>query len=271
MRAKVIDEVQGTVTPEVIDKVATSTGESPENVTKAIHGAFPTVLAGLSHHASTPDGASSLLKTLQENNFAGAARTITSGGDLRDVTQHGQSLVGKIFGDGAASVSRALSTHSGVKISSAALILSLAAPIVAGALAPEAISGTVAGLAGVLASYAKALFDHPSTPPGLAGALGWNPGSSGGGAGSAVDSGVARGNGATGHPVAAIEERERGAANHLRWGLVAALGAAALASFGAVVVMRFRPARSMRIATSWTFRSGQGGRWLSRRCRAARR
>ena len=68
--ANVIDRAEGIVTPEIVDKIAASTGESPENTRKALRGALPTILAGFAHSASTPDGASSLLGTLRDGRYA---------------------------------------------------------------------------------------------------------------------------------------------------------------------------------------------------------
>jgi hypothetical protein len=102
MDLNIIDQAKSLVTPEIVRKVASSTGESPENIGKAIHGAFPTLLAGLSHRASTPDGQSSIMNALKEGNFSGAGQTPSGDGSGASEAQGGQNLVSKIFGDRAA-------------------------------------------------------------------------------------------------------------------------------------------------------------------------
>jgi outer membrane protein OmpA-like peptidoglycan-associated protein len=240
MASDVIDRAKDRVTPEMVDTVAASTGESPENTRRALHGAFPTILAGLGHRASTSEGASSLLSTLREGNYAAAAQKATGGGDKREAIESGQSLASKIFGDRSASASQALATHSGVKSSAAAQILAFAAPIVAGTLGSEVVAGGVSGLMQVLASHKKAALDHPDTPSGLAGALGAESGAPREGGSSMVDRPATTRGDATGSPVAEVPKQGAAVHKRHRWGLLLALGAVVLAAWGIFASMRGR-------------------------------
>jgi outer membrane protein OmpA-like peptidoglycan-associated protein len=169
MESNIIERTKQIVTPEMIDKVAASTGESPENTRKAIHGALPTILAGLAHRASTPENASSLTGTLQEGD---TAQKVAGESEKPEVMQEGQKVVCKIFGDRSGSVTEALASHSGVKSSSASHILALAAPLIARAVGPDVLFGGAGGWVQALSSRKQAILEHPDAPHGLAEALG---------------------------------------------------------------------------------------------------
>jgi outer membrane protein OmpA-like peptidoglycan-associated protein len=171
MDFNIIDQAKSVVTPEIVQKVAASTGESPLNTGRAIYGAFPTLVAGLAHRASTPQGASSLLDTLRRGDFSGPADRPGSERGAAEALREGHGLVGEIFGERRGSVSEALAAHSGVKSSSASHILALAAPLVAGLLGRETTSGGITGLVQKLASQKRAIVEDPNTPAGLGPAL----------------------------------------------------------------------------------------------------
>jgi outer membrane protein OmpA-like peptidoglycan-associated protein len=172
MDSNIIDQAKSVVTPEIIQKVASSTGESPQNIGRAIHGAFPTLLAGLAHRASSPEGASSILDALKRGDYTGTAEGPGTEGGGAPELQDGHGLVTKIFGDRGPHVAEALAAHSGIKSSSASHILALAAPLVAGLVGREVVSGGAGGLMQKLASHKKAILEDPNTPSGLGSALG---------------------------------------------------------------------------------------------------
>jgi outer membrane protein OmpA-like peptidoglycan-associated protein len=85
-----------------------------------------------------------------------------------------QGLMSTVFGDRGAAVGEALGQSAGVKSGTASQILSMALPVVTGFLGKHALENhmTAGGLTNMLFSQKKAIADDPSTPPGLAGALG---------------------------------------------------------------------------------------------------
>lgn len=233
MASSFIDQAHGMITPEVIDKVAASTGESPENTGKAIRGAFATVLAGFTRRAATPEGSSDLLRTLHEGDFRGAAerfRAAAEGKHEAPIEAH--ALFGKVFGERSASAGDALAEQSGVKPSSALRILALAAPVVAGALVPEVCTaGAIAGLAEVLASHTKSIIAHPSTPPEVRRAL----------AAEAL-------------PIEGASKRDPRAAARPALAALAGLAAVVLLAWGAVSLLGLGPSRTVRIGAFWSTR-----------------
>jgi outer membrane protein OmpA-like peptidoglycan-associated protein len=177
MAANLIDTVKGLITPEIVDKAAASTGESPANASRALHGAVPTIFAALTNRCSTAEGASAVMGMIHTGAPPGIIEKL--GGFLGGPkpSEGGQGLVGAIFGDRAESAGEALASSSGVKSSSVPKILELAAPLVAGVLGKEVVSRGVSagGLSQLLSSQKTAVGEAPHAAPGLSESSGTRP------------------------------------------------------------------------------------------------
>jgi outer membrane protein OmpA-like peptidoglycan-associated protein len=156
MTVNLMDTVKGTFTSEAVDKAAANTGESPDGMRKAMHGSVPAIFAGLTQAVATPGGATRIF------------------GALTDKSTSTQGLMSAVFGDKGSAVTGVLAKGSGVKSEAASHALSLALPMVMGAIAKHVSSNgmTAGGLSQLLTGHKQAIAGDPSTPPGLAGALG---------------------------------------------------------------------------------------------------
>jgi outer membrane protein OmpA-like peptidoglycan-associated protein len=174
MGANLIDTVKGLITPEMLDKVAASTGEAPEGAKKALHGAVPTIFAALAHCTSTREGASGVFAMLTQSGVSGVLGKLAGGAEG---AEPGRGLMGAIFGARGANISEALAKHSGVQGSSAARILEFATPLVAGLLGKEVVARKMnpGDLSQMLSAHKQAIADDPHTPAGLSEALGPAP------------------------------------------------------------------------------------------------
>ena len=161
MTANLMEAVSGHITPDLVQKAAEASGESPQGTRAALLGAVPTLFAGLAHGASTPSGATGV--------FALVTRAA-----MKPKEAGGQALLANVFGSHAEAVTDALANHSGVRPASAAGILALIGPLALGAVGKESASRGLSGggLAQMLFSHKKAILDNPNTPKGLGGALG---------------------------------------------------------------------------------------------------
>ncbi len=161
MAANLMDAVSGLISPDLVQKAAGASGESPEGTRAALLGAVPTLFAGLAQGASTPSGATGVLALVSR----AAAKPKEAGGP---------GLLSSVFGARAEGVTDALASHAGVKPASAAGILALLGPLALGATGKEVASRGLGGggLADLLFSHKKAILDNPNVPKGLAGALG---------------------------------------------------------------------------------------------------
>jgi outer membrane protein OmpA-like peptidoglycan-associated protein len=136
MASNLIDMVKERISPELVDKAAAATGESPANATKGLQGAVSSTFAAVASRSSTPEGASAVMAMLQ---------------------QRAPSGLSAIFGDRAGSASEALASSSGIKSSSASKLLEMAAPLVVGVLGKHVASHgmNASGLSQLLSSHAK--------------------------------------------------------------------------------------------------------------------
>ncbi len=161
MTANLMEAVSGLVTPDLVQKAAGASGESPEGTRSSLLGAVPTLFAGLAHGASSPAGAASV--------FGLVTRAAT-----KPKETGGQGLLSSIFGNRAEQVTDALASSSGVRRSSAAGVLALIGPLVLTVLGKEVMSRglSAGGLTDLLFSHKKAILDNPNVPKGLGDALG---------------------------------------------------------------------------------------------------
>jgi len=161
MTANLMEAISGLMTPDLVQKAAGATGESPEGTRSALLGAVPTLFAGLAHTASSPAGAASI--------FGLVTRSAT-----RPKEVGGPSLLSGIFGGHTDAVTDAIAGSAGIRRNSASGILALVGPLALGALGKEVMSRglSAGGLAEMLFSHKKAILDDPNVPKGLAPALG---------------------------------------------------------------------------------------------------
>ena len=109
MSFNLLDAVRGIISPELIDKAASSLGENESGITKAISGIIPTILGGMVSKATGGDhGASSVLemaKTAAGTGIMGNLGTLFnaksgSGGLL----EGGMHMINGLFGDKAGGI-----------------------------------------------------------------------------------------------------------------------------------------------------------------------
>ena len=178
---------------DVVGQVGTILGEDQQNTQTALHGALPAVLGGLIQKSAEPGGPGTIMDMISEvmtpNRAAGEVITPEGGvfsqlgsmfdgnsGQMSSFLSMGSGLITSLFGDKVGAIASALSTHSGIKQTSASSLLSLAAPVLLGVLGKRmATDGDgPSGLAGLLSSQAGNL--QAAMPSGLGSLLGVIPG-----------------------------------------------------------------------------------------------
>lgn len=174
MSFNLIDSVKGLFTNELAGKMASSFGESEGGIQKAIGGAIPAVLAGLLNKAGTSDGASSILNLSKEAAGSGLLSNLsafTGGGNL---VGKGLEWLKKLFGDKADNIINMIAGYAGIRESSAASVLSVAAPAALGTLGKQVTQNNLntAGITSLLASQKDSILNALPSGLNLAGALG---------------------------------------------------------------------------------------------------
>jgi OmpA-OmpF porin, OOP family len=177
MSTSLLDMAKQYLTPDIIDKLATFTGESPLATTKAIGGAGPAVLAGMLNSAQDPNGLTQLVNLFQQGKFDGSMlgnlAGAFSGSSMDGLMKMGGPLLGSLFGARSNGLVDLLAGYAGIKKSSATSLLSAAAPFIMSLIGKQ-----LSSKGGISASSLKdLLFSQRSAiaaaaPPGLGQALG---------------------------------------------------------------------------------------------------
>jgi outer membrane protein OmpA-like peptidoglycan-associated protein len=153
-----MDAVKGQLTPEVLKSASSLVGESESSTSKALNGAVPSVMTGLTNLASSRDGANNLAGLIRDGGYGAVVdnvRSLFSGGSATtNMLSAAPQLLGTIFGGRSAAVADLIGKSSGVSSGSATKLLSLAAPLVLGVLGKRASAQGLnsSGLANALLS-----------------------------------------------------------------------------------------------------------------------
>jgi hypothetical protein len=119
-----VDLIKGQIGGDALSQLGSTLGIGTDQARSAVDAAIPSVLAGLSHVASTPDGAQRLNAALDGLNERTAAGNGGSGG-----------LLGSLMGGGMlSSLSGALSKFSGMASGSVTSLLAMIGPMILGVL-----------------------------------------------------------------------------------------------------------------------------------------
>lgn len=138
-----LDSVKDYLTPDVMRKIGSAAGETPENTKRAMDNIVPTLLFGAAKVANSPGGENQLMSLINKqtsdgnilNNLAGQL----SGGSAaqQGLMKSGRDAANALFSGKFDYVIDMLARSLGLKSSSIASLLSIAAPIVLGVLGKE--------------------------------------------------------------------------------------------------------------------------------------
>ena len=150
----ILDLLNSDMGRTLISGASQQLGQGEEQTTSALSAALPLILGAMKNNASTPDGASGLLKALGNNNHSGGIMdnlgSILGGGNIdQNVLDDGAGILGHVFGGKEQNVANAVSKSSGVDLGSAMNILKVAAPLVMGFLGKETRQNNVSTQSGI--------------------------------------------------------------------------------------------------------------------------
>lgn len=169
--SNLVQTVLGAVTPELAARLASLFGESTGSVSKGLSAGAPALLAGALQQSSTAGGAEKLLSLVGDAVAGGNPidRLPTLLGD--EAARTGLMSQGRGFADGllganTGAAADSLASFAGLKAGSATQILSLAAPLVLGAIGKAlGPSPSASGLQSLLADQRASILG--ALPPGL--------------------------------------------------------------------------------------------------------
>jgi len=140
--AGILDLLNSDLGKTLISGTSKQFGQDEGKTTSALSTALPLILGALKNNASTPDGASGLLKALGNDKHSGGildnlGSILGGGGVDQDVLDDGAGILGHVFSGREQNVAQAVSKSSGIDLGSAMNILKVAGPLVMGALGKE--------------------------------------------------------------------------------------------------------------------------------------
>src|SRR5262245_35071547 len=135
MAENLVEMLKNSLTSTLAGDASTYLGESGATTKAALGAAIPAVLAGLAQQGSTPSGAAQLFETITgpqvdsglANNFGS---WLAGGNKTAGLLSQGSALLRGLFGERTGAVADAVSSISGMKMSSVSTLLSLAAPAI---------------------------------------------------------------------------------------------------------------------------------------------
>ncbi len=166
MAASIVESVMSFLGPQVAAPLASQLGESTDTVQRGLQASSAAMLSGLASKADEPGFLSQIFGLITNPaNSAGALSSLTSslgsaatstGSSLTDL---GGRFLSSIFGSHQSAVADAIGQTSGLSSSKAASLLSMAAPLVLGALGSHVRENglSASGLASSLKSEASGL------------------------------------------------------------------------------------------------------------------
>lgn len=172
MAANLTSVVMQFLTPEVIEKIASSLGLDRTATQKAAGGAVPALLAGLSDLVATPAGTSQLSKMLSQQ-LGGSPADLLRNVDPQGLAANGANMLSGLFGGRAIDVmAQAVGKFAGIGDSGGKSLLGILGPMVLGTLGQQQRNAglDVEGLASMLRSQKDQI--TAAIPSGLADQLG---------------------------------------------------------------------------------------------------
>lgn len=169
--SNLVQTVIGALSPDMIGKLSSIFGESSGSVSKGLSAATPALLAAALQQSSTTSGANGLLSLIGQ--AAGGGNPLDRlpallGDDTAraGLLSQGKTLSDSLLGANSGSVTNTLASFAGMKGGAASQLLSLAAPLVLGAIS-KALGGTptASGVQSLLSEQRASILG--ALPPGL--------------------------------------------------------------------------------------------------------
>lgn len=166
MAASIVESVMSFLGPQVVGPLASRLGESTDSVQRGLQSSSAAMLSGLAAKADEPGFLSQIFGLITNPaNSAGALSSFTSSlgsattGTASSLTDLGSRFLSSIFGARESAVADAIGQTSGLPSSKAMSLLTMAAPLVLGALGSHVRENglSASGLANSLKTEASGL------------------------------------------------------------------------------------------------------------------
>ena len=148
--AGILDLLNSDIGKTLISGASQQLGQKEEKTASALSTALPLILGAMKNNAASPQGASGLLGALSNSKHDGSILD-NLGGLLgsSDLLKDGSGILGHIFGGKEQNIAQAVSTKSGMDLSSVMKLLQMAAPVILGYLGKQSRQQNVSDGSGV--------------------------------------------------------------------------------------------------------------------------
>lgn len=168
METNLVDILKGYVTPDVISKASTMLGESESGVYKGVSASIPTLLSGLVHKSNDSSTMESVMNLINENssnydNVLSNLPSLLTGYGNSTALDSGSKLMALLFKNKQSDTTDVIARTSGIKESSAASLLGMAAPMLLSYFAKSGM--TLSSLKSLLSSQKENILS--AAPSGL--------------------------------------------------------------------------------------------------------
>jgi outer membrane protein OmpA-like peptidoglycan-associated protein len=165
MSFNLLDSVSGLFNHDLVNKAASSLGESEGNIQKALQAAVPAVLTGFLEKAATADGAQTLLALARQAADSGISDRL--GAFFQNGIPGLVGMAASLLGDKLGNISDLIAGFSDIKASSASSLLSMVAPAALGKLGSYAFANNLGAneVSTLLASQKESILS--AIPPGF--------------------------------------------------------------------------------------------------------
>jgi len=135
--AGLIDLLNSDLGKNLINNASSQLGENKVKTTSAISTALPLILGALKNNTSTQKGAEGVLGALSNKHDGSILDNLTDVLGNKDILTDGAGILGHIFNGKQQNVAKAVSTKSGIDMSSAMSLLKMLAPVIMGYLGKQ--------------------------------------------------------------------------------------------------------------------------------------
>lgn len=168
METNLVNILKEYITPDVISKASTLLGESESGVHKGVSASIPTLLSGLVHKSSDSSTMESVMNLINDNSsnsgdvLSNPTSLLTGSGNYTALDS-GSKLMALLFKNKQSDTAEVIARSAGIKESSAASLLGMAAPLLLSYFAKSGM--TVSSLRNMLTSQKENILS--AAPSGL--------------------------------------------------------------------------------------------------------
>jgi outer membrane protein OmpA-like peptidoglycan-associated protein len=173
MAFNLVDSVKSLFGSDLISKASSMLGEDESKVKNAMGGIIPSILTGILNKASSGDAAG-VLSMAKETANSGMLSNIGSFFGNNNLLSKGSDMLKGLFGDRMSDVANSIANYFGLKSTSVASLMSVAAPAALGSLGKqaEATNMNPNGMLSFLNGQKDGILNAVPSGLNLAGALG---------------------------------------------------------------------------------------------------